>query len=167
MRAPTVLTRSTLARIMLAAAMVLATRWLGWPAPAVVGAAAAACVAAFERTPPERARRTTPARESALAALIGWGALLAWSMLGGRAPGVVRMLGGLVGVRGPTAVAVAALLLLLTLALGAALAWAGATLVTGLLGTVTASAPGRVTLSDSSALAPARPVERAPAAQTP
>ena len=159
--------RPVLARLALAAATILATRWLGWPAPAVVGAAAAACVAAFERAAPEQARRTTAARESALAALVGWGALLAWSILGGRAGGVVGMLGGLVGVRGPTAIAVAVFLVLFTLALGAALAWAGATIVTGLLGMITASTPGGVTLSETAALAPARPVERAPAAQTP
>lgn len=141
-------------RVLLAAAMIFATRWLGWPAPAVVGAATAVFI-------------PTPARESVIASLLGWGALLAWAALGGSAPAVVTMLGALAGTHRSAAVAVAALLAGVTLALGAGLAWVGATLTSGLLGNRTTHTPGHVTLSETAVLAPARPAKRAPAAQTP
>ncbi|MDQ6925283.1 MAG: hypothetical protein M3154_03490 [Candidatus Eremiobacteraeota bacterium] len=154
MRSGPVDARAAIVRILLAAAMIFATRWLGWPAPAVVGAVAAVFI-------------PTPARESVIAALLGWGALLAWAAFGGRASAVVTTLGALAGTPGSAAVAVAALLAGVTLAFGAGLAWAGATLTSGLLGIRTTRPPGHVTLSETAVLVPARPAKRAPAAQTP
>lgn len=137
-------TQVVLTRLALAALMALATGWFGWPAPAVVGALVGALAGAG-------APLFRPAREAAVAALLGWGALLAWALLGGRAAAVAGMLGSLAGVRGPNAGLVVAALALLTLALGALLAWSAATFVAGLLGlrirARAASAPGRVTLS--------------------
>ena len=137
----------------LAVVVLLATQWLGWPAPAVVGAGVAALAAAARAGWPPRA--SAPA-EATFATLLGWGVLLAWSALGGRAAGVTAMLGGLAGMRGAAGTLMTVLLALLTLALGAALAWGGATVVAGLLGRVTLSAPATSGLP-----------ERPPAAQTP
>ncbi len=141
----------------------LATPWLGWPTPAVIGA----MIGVLSGVRGLRLAMASPAQLAVRAALLGWGALLARAAIGGHVRGVVAMLGSLAGARGGGALAVAVLLAALTLALGAALAWAGATLIAGIVGAVTASAPGRVSLSGTADVAPARRAERAPAAPTP
>ncbi|GJG84954.1 hypothetical protein tb265_01350 [Gemmatimonadetes bacterium T265] len=148
--------------------VVAATYALGWSAPAVVGALAALAAAAVRRI--DAAPGTSPGA-GALATALAWGALLVRPVAAGHAPLVVATVGGLVGVHGFAASALAIGLALGTIAFGAALAWAAATCVTGVLAATAfrraAFPPGRVTLSEMSEPASARPAERTPAAQTP
>lgn len=162
--------RTLIVRLALTSVLVLLTRWLGWPAPAVLGAVIAvlATVPTFPRA---------PAREAVLAAVLGWGALVAWPLVGGRGGTVASLIGGVTGMRGGAASGATAVVAGLTLALGVVLAWGAATLTAWLLRVLgvgsRASRPDGVTLSPTveSPPAPVTPANaggaRVPAAQTP
>lgn len=160
--------------IALAAVVVAATVWLGWPAAAVGGALAGVVGPVLSRGRQDPGVLARPARAAVRATLVGWGALLLFAAAGRDAPALVAAIGGLAGIRGPAALGVAAVAALLTLALGAVLAWAAAALAHGLIAAAASSPPERVTLSANAATGSpvagppvAGPPERAPAAHTP
>ena len=108
------------------ALMAAGTRLLGWWMVPILGALApiASAVAGGERWAP-RQGRSVP-RGAALAAVLGWAALLAWAAIGPQFGSVSALVGRLLGAPWP---AVA----LVTLLLPAVLAWSAAALVEGAL----------------------------------
>jgi hypothetical protein len=97
--------------VMLAAAMALATRALGWWAPTAVAIAWAMLSARAMRAP----------WDAALAALLGWGALLLWTAAEGPLGELAHRLAGILDA--PPAALVGA-----TLLFGALLAWSAGTI---------------------------------------
>ena len=109
-----------------AALMAAGTRLLGWWSVPILGALAplAAAAAGADRWVPRQGRSV--ARGTALAAVLGWAALLAWAVVGPQFGTVTGLVGALLRVPWPALVVV-------TLLLPALLAWSAAALAEGAL----------------------------------
>jgi hypothetical protein len=122
----------------------VATRLLGWWTVPIVGALAPLAAASLG---PARAPRqgASVARGAALAAALGWGALLAWAAGGPQFRAVGALVGGILRASWPVVA-------LLTLLLPAVLAWCAAALAEGALALASTPEPdataSRATLRD-------------------